>query len=254
LFDEKKVSALSLRRNIKCTESNCQEAMLIMYTCLKYGNRSMPMYQMLNQCELPTKTRPFVRVPSTYDSQNRSTYLTLRQHQAVLQFRFCIQEKCNGIQKRVIYQTLTTILFTAISETLFEKGINFCSRRCCSATKFAFIFTVVDILLLSCSVLLLHFGVETAYVKLVNQSTQRCIFVTPVVMKLEVFKRYIPVLSLSLLTSFLSVSVQEWVARRNMLLKQHREEDSGGSGVCTGAGNDKETSMAMINNPRHAKI
>lgn len=77
--------------------------------------------------------------------------------------RYCLQEECNGLQRRVLLQTLTTVLFTVITETLFEKGFNRCSRRYCTPQSFAIIFFIVDIFSFLMICLLIVTAVSTIY-------------------------------------------------------------------------------------------
>ena len=159
--------------------------------------------------------------------------------------RYCLQEECNGLQQRVLLQTLTTVLFTVITETLFEKGFNRCSRRYCTPRSFAIIFFIVDVFSFLMICLLIVTAVEQGINLFKETAKQRC---TDGFVKLNVAKgvvlRYLPVLVLGLCTSFLTLSVQEFLSRRkqvmNMIHNGEVEDDVGA--------NDNEKTKEMYQN------
>jgi hypothetical protein len=221
----------ALRNSIRCGKQKCQQSMLNVYICLSRAtNDTFPSYNMANQCKLPPKSKKsFQQNVAVQMLRNDSnTWLTKDEHNALLVTRFCAKEKCGALRNRVLIQTATTIAFTFLFETLFEKGINTCSRRLCTPVQFAAMFTCVDALLLFLGGFIVNNMVDAEYERFRARATQRCLYVPVTSLKLKAIQQFLPILGMTWAVNLMVLLVQGWLARRKDL-KVGGDGEAGGA-------------------------
>jgi hypothetical protein len=223
-----------LRKGLKCKNKNCQESMFNVYTCLERGNNnSFRAFNMSSHCgDPPASKKSFERkVAPRFYKNDTSTWLTRDEHGAILLMRYCFTEDCKDLTNRVFIQSFTTIVFTVLFETLFEKGINTCSRKLCSPYQFAVSFTAVEIVLLLAGAIVVNNQVNKAFSSFIKDAKQRCIYTTLTSMKIEVFVRFMPILCMTWFINLVMLLVQGFIARRKDLKESYNKstDDNGKS-------------------------
>ena len=235
---------------MKCRDPMCQEIMLNMYACFRYGNHSMSSYQLAAQCKDPPPSKSSFDQVFTMNPKDSSTFLTQDEHRSLLHMRWCFAENCTELLQRVLFQSLLTILFTAVLETLFETGINRCSRSF-SNTCMLVSWSVVDLILFFMAALIVHRSVDFAMNNFKQQGQQRCIYANISGFKLQVVIRYFPVLGLTWFMSLLTLLVKEWMARRRSLLLESDVKEEGSQSlemepVTTTVGNENDGGGGVV--------
>ena len=213
---------------MKCYNNICQDTMLNMYACFRHGNRTMGSVQLASECEDPPSNKQSfdqvsvnVNVNATnynYNPKDNNTFLTQEEHRSLLHMRWCMSENCPELLKRVLFQSFMTIFISVIFETLFESGINRCSRSFSNTCMFVS-WSIIDALLFVVAGFIVHRSVDVAMNKFKQQITQRCIYAENIGFKVQVVVRYFPVLGLTWCTSALSLGLKEWCARRSYLVQ-----------------------------------
>jgi len=216
---------------MKCYNHQCQNTMLNMYACFRFGNSSMGSVQLASECQDPPPSKqsfdPVAPAMNSYNPNDKNTFLTQEEHKALLHMRWCMSEKCSLLLYRVLFQSCMTILITAIVETLFEAGINRCSRSSfCTTHCMCISWSFIDAVLFLSAALIVHRSVDIAMENFKRQAKQRCIYAGSGGFKVQVVIRYFPVLALTWCTSALTLSLKECCARRSYLALEQRRNDN----------------------------
>ena len=259
-----------------CKEFDCKKAVTNLFACLVAENSSTEVYQALSFCDLEegtstpataetTKSNPDPKSKSKSASQKGEkkseindivpaatvgTPLTKVQHTSVTRLAKCIKANCGTQRNEMIFQTITTIVLTAILIAIFESIVNrtygsgdggYCCNAECSHTRFKQVWAVILVLLLLVSVMGAILTASRAINKVKESAPQRCVYTNAIAMFSVLLRTYIPVLGATFVSQFFSLLLFQWYFYR----KEAKEEESkkkGGSVV------EEELELASVTN------